>query len=55
MPSIVLTNDEARVLRSVLEGYLREASSEISNTEKLELREDLKREREVIRKVAASL
>jgi hypothetical protein len=55
MPSIELTNDEAGVLRGVLETYLREVSSQISNTEKFELREDLKREREIIRRVAASL
>ena len=55
MPSIELTDDEARVLKDVLESYLREVSSEISNTEKLELRENLKRERETMRKVIASL
>jgi hypothetical protein len=55
MPSIELSNDEAGVLRGVLESYLREASSQISNTEKYELRENLKREREIIAKVAASL
>ena len=55
MPSIDLTNDEASVLRGVLESYLREASAEISNTEKFDLRENLKREREIIGKVVASL
>jgi hypothetical protein len=55
MLSIELTTDEARVLRGVLESYLREASGEISNTEKYEVREDLKQEREVIRKVVGSL
>jgi hypothetical protein len=55
MPSIQLTDDEARALKGVLESYLREVSSEISNTEKLELRESLKREREVVNKVMASL
>jgi hypothetical protein len=55
MPSIQLTDDEARVLRGVLESYLREVSSEISGTEKFELREDLKRERETMQRVMASL
>jgi hypothetical protein len=55
MPSIELTTNEAQVLRGVLESYLREASGEISNTEKFELREDLKHERDVIRKVVGSL
>jgi hypothetical protein len=55
MRSIELTNDEAQLLRSVLEGYLREASGEISNTEKYELRDQLKQDREVIRKIVHSL
>jgi hypothetical protein len=55
MPSIELSNDEAQVLRGVLEGYLRDASGEISNTEKYELRENLKQQREVIRKIVGSL
>ena len=55
MPSIELSNDEATVLRGVLESYLREASSQISNTEKFELRESLKRERDIIARVVASL
>jgi hypothetical protein len=55
MPSIQLTDDEARVLRGVLESYLREVSSEISNTEKLELRESLKYEREAMRRLMAAL
>ncbi len=55
MPSIELTNDEAQVLRNVLESYLREASSEISNTEKYELRDQLKQDREVVRKIVHAL
>ena len=55
MPSIQLTDDEAGVLKGVLESYLREVSSQISNTEKLELRESLKRERETMKKIVASL
>jgi hypothetical protein len=55
MPSIQLTDDEARVLRGVLEGYLRDVSTEISNTEKFELRENLKRERDTMRRVIESL
>jgi hypothetical protein len=43
------------VLRGVLESYLREASGEISNTEKFELREELKQERELIRRIVHSL
>jgi hypothetical protein len=55
MRSIELTNDEAQVLRNVLEGYLREASGEISNTEKYEPREQLKQDRELIRKIVHAL
>jgi len=55
MPSIQLTDDEALVPKGVLESYLREISSEISNTEKFELRENLKRERETMQRVMASL
>ena len=51
MPTLELTDAEAAVLRSALESYLREATSQISNTEKYELREELKKDREVIRKV----
>ncbi len=55
MASIQLTEDEASVLKGVLESYLREVSSEISNTEKFEFRESLKRERETMARVLASL
>ena len=55
MRSIELTNDEAQTLRSVLEGYLRDASGEISNTDKYELRDQLKQDREVIRKIVHAL
>jgi hypothetical protein len=55
MPALDLTDSEASVLRGVLESYLREATSQISNTEKYELREELKKDREVIRKVLQAL
>lgn len=55
MASLQLSETEATVLREVLEGYLREVSNEISNTEKFELREQLKQEREVIRKIVGEL
>ena len=55
MPALDLTDAEATVLRGVLESYLREVTSEISNTEKLEMREELKQDREVIRKVIQAL
>jgi hypothetical protein len=55
MPSVELTSDEAQILRQVLEGYLRDASGEISGTERFELREQLKHERDVIRRVVQGL
>jgi len=55
MPSIQLSEDEARVLKGVIESYLRGVSTEISNTEKFELRENLKQERETMKRVMASL
>jgi hypothetical protein len=55
MRSLELTDDEARVLRGVIESYLRDVSSQISNTEKFELRETLKREREAMKKLVAAL
>jgi hypothetical protein len=55
MPSLELTDAEARVLREVLESYLKELTTEISNTEKFELREELKQNREVIRKIVKNL
>jgi hypothetical protein len=55
MPTLELTDAEAAVLRSALESYLREATSQISNTDKYELREGLKQDREVIRKIIQAL
>ena len=55
MPAIDLSDSEARVLRNVLESYLREVSGQISNTEKYEMREELKQDREVIRKIVQGL
>lgn len=55
MPAIDLNDSEARVLRNVLESYLREVSGQISNTEKYEMREELKQDREVIRKIVQGL
>jgi hypothetical protein len=50
-----LNDTDATVLREALESYLREMTSQISNTEKFELREQLKEEREVIRKIVGEL
>jgi hypothetical protein len=50
-----LTDTDATVLREALESYLREMTSQISNTENFELREQLKQEREVIRKIVGEL
>jgi len=55
MPMLELTQTDAEVLREVLESYLRELSGQISNTEKFEFREELKGDREVIRKVLQAL
>ena len=45
MVSIDLTDEEVSMLRHVVENYLSDLTSEISNTEKLSFREDLKREK----------
>jgi len=45
MVSIDLKDEEVAMLRHVVENYLSELTSEISNTEKLSFREDLKREK----------
>jgi hypothetical protein len=45
MITIDLKDEEAAMLRHVVENYLSDLTSEISNTEKLSFREDLKREK----------
>ncbi len=43
--NIELKDEEVGMLRHVIENYLSDLTSEISNTEKLSFREDLKREK----------
>ncbi|MBI4964466.1 MAG: hypothetical protein HY913_14405 [Desulfomonile tiedjei] len=45
MVHIDLNDEQADMLEHVVENYLSELTSEISNTEKLSFREDLKREK----------
>lgn len=53
--TLQLSETETSLLRHLLEYYLRETSNEISNTEKFEFREKLKRERDLVRKIAGQL
>lgn len=45
MVNIELKDEEAAMLRHVVENYLSDLTSEIASTEKLSFREDLKREK----------
>jgi len=43
-----LSDEEMAMMRHILESYLSDLTSEISNTEKLSFREDLKREKNFV-------
>jgi hypothetical protein len=55
VPSLQLTDLEADVLRAVLESYMKEVSTQISNTEKYELRQQLKVTRDTIQATVQKL
>ncbi len=55
MPQITLSEEEAGSLRSVLEEYLSDLRMEIADTERMELRESLKRQEAFLKRVLAQL
>jgi len=48
MMRVELSDEETTMMRHILESYLLDLTSEISNTEKLSFREDLKREKSFV-------
>ena len=53
--TIQLADEEAEVLRSVLEEYISELRMEVSNTDSMDFREVLKRKEEILKRVAGEL
>lgn len=53
--TIQLADDEAEILRSVLEEYISDLRMEVSNTDSMDLREQLKRKEELLKRVAGQL
>ncbi|HZQ98142.1 MAG TPA: hypothetical protein VFC93_04910 [Chloroflexota bacterium] len=52
---LTLEPDEARLLREVLTNHLADLRSEIAHTERFELREELKRDEELIKRLLGRL
>jgi hypothetical protein len=53
--TIQLADEEAEVLRSVLEEYISELRMEVSNTDSMDFREALKRKEEILKRLAGQL
>ncbi|HSD72667.1 MAG TPA: hypothetical protein VLE54_07745 [Thermoanaerobaculia bacterium] len=53
--TIQLADDEAEILRSVLEEYISDLRMEVSNTDSMDLREQLKRKEEFLKRLAGQL
>jgi hypothetical protein len=53
--TIQLADEEAEVLRSVLEEYISELRMEVSNTDSMDFRETLKRKEEILKRLAGQL
>jgi hypothetical protein len=53
--TIQLADEEAEVLRSVLEEYISELRMEVSNTDNMDFREALKRKEEILKRLAGQL
>jgi hypothetical protein len=53
--TIQLADDEAEILRSVLEEYISDLRMEVSNTDSMDLREQLKRKEELLKRIAGQL
>jgi len=53
--TIQLVDEEAEILKSVLEEYISDLRMEVSNTDSMDLREQLKRKEEVLKRLAGQL
>lgn len=53
--TIQLADEEAEILRSVLEEYISDLRMEVSNTDSMPLREELKRKEEFLKRLAGQL
>jgi len=53
--TIQLAEEEAAVLRSVLEEYISELRMEVANTDSMDFREDLKRKEEILKALVGRL
>jgi hypothetical protein len=53
--TIQVADDEVEVLRSVLEEYISELRMEVSNTDSMDFREELKRKEEILKGLVGRL
>ncbi len=53
--TIQLAEEEAQVLRSVLEEYISELRMEVANTDSMDFREDLKRKEDILKSLVNQL
>ncbi len=53
--TIQLADEEAELLKSVLEEYISELRMEVSNTDSMDFREDLKRKEAILKRLAGQL
>lgn len=53
--TIQLADEEAEILKTVLEEYISDLRMEVSNTDSMDLREQLKRKEEVLKRLAGQL
>jgi hypothetical protein len=53
--TIQLADEEAEILKSVLEEYISELRMEVSNTDSMDLREALKRKEAILKRLAGQL
>jgi hypothetical protein len=53
--TIQLADEEAEILKSVLEEYISDLRMEVSNTDSMDLREALKRKEAILKRLAGQL
>ncbi|HEV8611345.1 MAG TPA: hypothetical protein VGS98_14915 [Thermoanaerobaculia bacterium] len=53
--TIQLADEEAEILRAVLEEYISELRMEVANTDNMDFREALKRKEEILKRLAGQL
>jgi hypothetical protein len=55
MPALTLSKDEAEILQDVLTEYLSDLRMEIADTERFDLRQELKRTEDLLKRLIADL